>query len=76
MELIVNEVTVQNKLLRRLVGFRKRINQALNIPLRTKVIRLSGDSVEIFGVKKELKANIITEIRTYKGKQVIIVRTN
>lgn len=76
MELIVNEVTVQNKLLRRLVGFIKRIKQALNIPLRTKVIRLSGDSVEIFGVKKELKANIITEIRTYKGKQVIIVRTN
>lgn len=76
MELIVNEVTVQNKLLRRLVDFRKRIKQALNIPLRTKVIRLSGDSVEIFGVKKELKANIITEIRTYKGKQVIIVRTN
>jgi hypothetical protein len=76
MELIINDVTVQNKLLRRLVGFRKRIKQVLNIPLKTKVIRLSGDSVEIFGVKKELKANIITEIRTYKDKQVIIVRTN
>lgn len=73
--LIINEVTTQNKLLRGLVVLRKKVKQALNIPIKTKVIRLSGDSVEIFGAKKELNRNILTEIKTYKNKQIINVKT-
>ena len=75
MQLIINEVTTQNKLLRGLVVLKKKVKQSLNIPIKTKVIRLSGDSVEIFGAKKELNRNILTEIKTYKGKEVIIVKT-
>ena len=75
MGLIINEVTTQNKLSRGLVVLRKKIKQALNIPIKIKVIRLSGDSIEIFGAKKELNRNILTEIKTYKGKEVIIVKT-
>ena len=75
MQLIINEVTTQNKLSRGLVVLRKKIKQALNIPIKIKVIRLSGDSIEIFGAKKELNRNILTEIKTYKGKEVIIVKT-
>ena len=75
MQLIINEVTTQNKLSRGLVVLRKKIKQALNIPIKIKVIRLSGDSIEIFGAKKELNRNILTEIKTYKGKEVITVKT-
>lgn len=73
--LIVNDVTTQNKFLRSLVVLRKKVKQVLNIPIKTKVIRLRGDSVEIFGAKKELNKNIITEIKTYKDKQTINVKT-
>lgn len=75
MQLIINDITTQNNFLRGLVVLRKKVKQSLNIPIKTKVIRLSGDSIEIFGAKKELNKNIITEIKTYKDKQTINVKT-
>lgn len=75
MELIINEMTTTNKLSRLLVASIKRVKQALNIPLKTKVIRLSSYDFVVNGAKKELNKNIVTEIKTYKGKQTITVKT-
>ena len=75
MELIINEMTTTNKLSRLLVASIKRVKQALNIPLKTEVIRLSCYDFVVNGAKKELNKNIVTEIKTYKGKQTITVKT-
>lgn len=75
MELIINEITTTNKLSRLLVVSIKRVKQALNIPLKTEVIRLSCYDLVVNGAKKELNKNIVTEIKTYKGKQTITVKT-
>lgn len=75
MELIINEMTTTNKLSRLLVASIKRVKQALNIPLKTKVIRLSCYDFVVNGAKKELNKNIVTEIKTYKDKQTINVKT-
>ena len=75
MELIINEMTITNKLYRLLVVSIKRVKQALNIPLKTEVIRLSCYDFVVNGAKKELNKNIVTEIKTYKDKQTITVKT-
>lgn len=72
MELIIR-CTSQTRII---VLLRSRLKRFLNIPIKVKIIRLSGDVIEDFGGKKELNKNILTETRYYKDKEVITVKTD
>lgn len=59
-----------NKLGRALVNTKQWFKRTLNMPDRTRIVRVPN---HIAGAK-ELNANIVTEIRYYKNKQVINVK--
>lgn len=61
-----------NKIGRTLVGVKQFFKRLVNAPQRTRIVRISN---HISGAK-ELKTNILTEIRCYKNKQIIEVKTN
>lgn len=68
------EPTRINKLGRALVNIKQLYKKALNMPDRTRIVRVSNH-LGMAG-KKDLTNNILTEIRTYKNKQTIRVKTD
>jgi hypothetical protein len=68
------ELTKINKLSRTIVNIKQRLRKLINAPDRVRIIKLSN---HIAGAgKKDLNKAILTEINSYKGKQVIKVRTD
>jgi len=61
-----------NKIGRTIVNVKQFFKRLVNAPQRTKIVRVSN---HISGAK-ELKHNILTEIKCFKGKQIINVKTN
>lgn len=62
------------KIIRVFIKTRNKVKEILSISQRTKIVKLSGYHSD-FGERK-LNKNIVTEIKTYKKKQVITVKTD
>ncbi len=69
------ELTKINKLGRTIVNIKQCLRKLVNAPDRTRIIRLSNH-LSYSPHKKNLEKGIITEINSYKGKQIIKVRTD
>ena len=63
-------------LIRKFINIKDKVKEFLKVPKRIKLIRLSNHLPCEFSGKKELNANIVTEIRIYKGIQKIRVKTD
>jgi hypothetical protein len=73
-ELKTAELTKINKLGRALVNTKQWFKRLVNMPDRTRIVRVSNH-LGTAG-KKDLEKSILTEIRTYKNKQTIRVKTD
>ena len=73
-ELKTVELTKINKVGRTIVNIKPRLRKLINVPDRVRIVKLSNHLSG--GVKKDLTKGILTEINSYKGKQVIKVRTD
>lgn len=74
LELKTIEPTRINKIGRTIVNIKQRLRKLINAPDRVRIVKLSNHLSS--GGKKDLKHPILTEINSYKGKQVIKVRTD